>query len=389
MKLYRLGTVSWQDSQLLYHSLPRVGREGVILCSPATPYVCVGYFQDVEQEVDVEFCRQHDIPIFRREIGGGAVYLDGNQLFFQLVIRRDNPLVPAGKLAFYRTFLQAPIEAYRALGIPAEYRPVNDIVAHNRKVSGCGAGEIGNYYVLVGNLIVDFNYEMMACVLKAPDEKFRDKVYKTIYENLSTIKREIENVPPREELWSLLADKFIEMLGPMEVETTVDPEWRAKADELTARYLDDEWLYQKRRRRAEREVTIRAGVRVKQKMHKAPGGLIRATTEVEDGVVATISISGDFFFFPQERLENLEAALEEVPPQLTHEEKVKWLGGLKGVSLSSDGMIPFRDTIDRAHESGVSYVVQPGGSIRDDEVIKACDDYGMVMAFSGVRLFHH
>ncbi len=96
----------------------------------------------------------------------------------------------------------------------------------------------------------------------------------------------------------------------------------------------------------------------------------------------------------QERLnrfekQNLEVALEEVPPQLTYEEKREWLAGLKGVSLSSDGMIPFRDTIDRAHESGVSYVVQPGGSIRDDDVIKACDDYGMVMAFSGVRLFHH
>jgi phosphoribosylaminoimidazolecarboxamide formyltransferase/IMP cyclohydrolase len=87
--------------------------------------------------------------------------------------------------------------------------------------------------------------------------------------------------------------------------------------------------------------------------------------------------------------QNLAAALEEVPPQLTYEEKREWLSRLKGVSLSSDGMIPFRDTIDRAHASGVSYVVQPGGSIRDDDVIKACDDYGMVMAFSGVRLFHH
>jgi phosphoribosylaminoimidazolecarboxamide formyltransferase/IMP cyclohydrolase len=96
----------------------------------------------------------------------------------------------------------------------------------------------------------------------------------------------------------------------------------------------------------------------------------------------------------QERLnsfekENLKAALEKVPPQLTYKEKRDWLDKLKGVSLSSDGMIPFRDTIDRAHESGVSYVVQPGGSIRDEDVIKACDDYGMVMAFSGVRLFHH
>ncbi len=96
----------------------------------------------------------------------------------------------------------------------------------------------------------------------------------------------------------------------------------------------------------------------------------------------------------QERLnrfekENLAAVMEKVPPPLTYEQKKEWLGKLKGVSLSSDGMIPFRDTIDRAYESGVAYVLQPGGSIRDDDVIKACDAYGMVMAFSGVRLFHH
>jgi len=96
----------------------------------------------------------------------------------------------------------------------------------------------------------------------------------------------------------------------------------------------------------------------------------------------------------QERLnnferKNLEMALEKIPPQLTYEEKKDWLSKLKGVSLSSDGMIPFRDTIDRAYESGVRYVVQPGGSIRDEDVIQACNDYGMVMVFSGLRLFHH
>jgi phosphoribosylaminoimidazolecarboxamide formyltransferase/IMP cyclohydrolase len=96
----------------------------------------------------------------------------------------------------------------------------------------------------------------------------------------------------------------------------------------------------------------------------------------------------------QERLnkfekQNLEMAMVKVPPQLTYEEKAEWLKGLKGVSLSSDGMIPFRDTIDRACESGAGYVVQPGGSIRDKDVIKACDDYGIVMIFSGLRLFHH
>ncbi len=312
MKLYRLETVSWQDSQLLYHALPRLGREGLILLSPGSPYVCIGYHQDVEQEVDVEFCREHGIPIFRREVGGGAVYLDGAQLFWQLVIHKNNPLVPVGKDAFYRQFLQPPIEAYRALGIPAEYKPVNDIVANKRKVSGTGVAEIGNYIIFVGNLIVDFDYEMMARVLKVPDEKFRDKVYKTIYENLSTIKREIEDVPPTDELWTLMADKFAAMLGPMEEQREVDPEWRAKTDELAALLLSDEWLFRQRPEREGHKVKIRDGVEIRQKMHKAPGGLIRATLQVEEGSIAHVEFSGDFFFFPAEQLRNLETALTGV-----------------------------------------------------------------------------
>ncbi len=315
MKLYRLGTVSWQDSQVLYHALPRLGREGLILLSPGSPYVCIGYFQDAEQEVEVEMCRQSGIPIFRREVGGGAVYLDGEQLFYQLVIHRDNPLVPAGWEAFYRHFLQAPIGAYRALGIPAEYRPVNDIVSGARKVSGNGAGEIGDYYVLVGNLIADFDYEMMARVLRVPDEKFRDKVYHTLQDNLSTVKREIGSLPPREELWDLLAAQFEALLGPLPVQTVVDAEWRAAADALAGTLLGDEWLHRAGRPKPHRAVTIRSGVQVRQKTHKAPGGLIRATVEVQDGVLAAVALSGDFFFYPAERLADLEAALLGVRPE--------------------------------------------------------------------------
>jgi len=87
--------------------------------------------------------------------------------------------------------------------------------------------------------------------------------------------------------------------------------------------------------------------------------------------------------------EIIQSTLDEFPPRLTPEEKNEWLKRLTGVSLSSDAFIPFRDTIDRAFQSGVSYVIQPGNSLRDDEVVKACNDYGMVMAFSGTRLFHH
>ncbi len=315
MHLYRLGSVSWQDSQLLYHALPRVNREGLILLAPDSPYVCIGYHQDTQQEVDVTYCREQDIPIFRREVGGGAVYLDGAQLFWQLVIHKENPLTPASKEAFYRKFLQPPIEAYQALGIPAEYKPVNDIVANHRKISGTGVGEIGEYIIFVGNLIVDFDYEMMARVLKVPDEKFRDKVYQTIHDNLSTIKRETGKAPPTDELWDLMADKFAETLGSLEESKEVDAEWRAKTDELATQFLTDKWLFRKRPRRPgeSRQVKIRSGVQMKHKMHKAPGGLIRAVVQIEEDVIQYIELSGDFFFYPAKLLPTMEAALVGAP----------------------------------------------------------------------------
>ncbi len=77
------------------------------------------------------------------------------------------------------------------------------------------------------------------------------------------------------------------------------------------------------------------------------------------------------------------------PEIFTSEEKRAWLDTLNGVSLGSDAFFPFGDNIERAHRSGVQYVAEPGGSIRDDHVIETCNKYGMVMAFTGIRLFHH
>lgn len=77
------------------------------------------------------------------------------------------------------------------------------------------------------------------------------------------------------------------------------------------------------------------------------------------------------------------------PAVFTAEEKRAWLDKNTGVSLGSDAFFPFGDNIERAHRSGVQYVAQPGGSIRDDHVIETCNKYGMVMSFTGIRLFHH
>ena len=84
-----------------------------------------------------------------------------------------------------------------------------------------------------------------------------------------------------------------------------------------------------------------------------------------------------------------EQFFTEKPEPLTREEKKAWIAQNKGVCVGSDAFFPFGDTIERAHKSGVEYIAEAGGSIRDDNVIETCDKYGIAMAFTGVRLFHH
>ena len=315
LDLYNLGKVSWQDSQLVYHALAELGRESLVLLSPATPYVCVGYHQDVEEEVDLDFCQAHDIPVFRRELGGGAVYLDGDQFFFQLILHEKSPLIPAKKETFYRKFLKPVINTYRHIGIPAEYKPINDVIVKGRKICGSGVGEIGNSLVFVGNLILDFNFDMMSRILKVPDEKFRDKLYHTMAENMTTIRRELgtEGASKWDEmsLNNIMKEEFQKILEQEFISREKDDELQDKIKEMGAEMLSRKWLLQKGKSSPGREVKIKSGVKIIQRMHKASGGLIRAIFEVRDDCFSDVLFSGDFFCYPLNAVQILESMLKD------------------------------------------------------------------------------
>jgi len=312
MYLFDLGKLPGQQSMLIFHALARMGIESLVIVSPKIPLVSIGYFQDAEQEVDLKYCRESGIPFMRREVGGGATYLDENQIFYQLIWKKDNQKFPRAIDEIYPWFTQAPVETYRAFGIEVEFRVVNDIITKaGRKIAGEGGGNIGDCMVFVGGILLDFNYQAMCRILKVPHEKFRDKIYKTMEENLTTMKKELGMTPPREEVVSVLREKFEKTVGKL-TPASLNPEILEKMRQIEAWMTSKEFLL-KKTPRIPGGVKIREGVEVLYGLHKARGGLIRTAEEISEGRIEDINISGDFTFYPKEGLDGLEGALEKVP----------------------------------------------------------------------------
>jgi lipoate---protein ligase len=312
MLIFDLGKLPEQRSMLIFHVLARMGIESLVIVSPQAPLVSIGYFQDAEKEVDIPYCRGSGIPFMRREIGGGATYLDENQIFYQLIWRRDNPRFPKALQETFEWFSEAPVETYRTFGIEAEYRAINDIVTkEGRKISGEGGGDIGECMVFVGGILLDFDYNAMTKILKVPDEKFRDKVFKTMEENLTTMKRELGTVPPREEVVAVLKERFEKKVGRL-TQSSLNSQILKKMNQLELWMTSEEFLY-KKTPKIPKAVKIREGVEVFYGLHKARGGLIRTASEISENKIEDIAISGDFTFYPKECLPGLEDSLKKVP----------------------------------------------------------------------------
>ncbi len=166
-----------------------------------------------------------------------------------------------------------------------------------------------DHIILVGNLIADFDYETMTKVLKVPDEKFRDKVFKSITENLTTIKREKGNMPT----WDVMAEPLIrnyqKILGPLE-ESPLSESIRKEVEAVKSNYLSDDWLFLKRRDEKYRNIKIATDVNIIQHMHKAPGGLMKANYELKDEKIQSLSLSGDYFCYPADVDRQIERILE-------------------------------------------------------------------------------
>lgn len=314
-RLLDLGPIPPIETQIIYDMIAQGITEGesentLIICWPAKPLVSLGYFQEIEKDIDTQFCRENGIFFTRRVIGGGGVYLDDGQMFYQLIGRQDSPTTPRRIDDYYRKFLEAPVQAYRNLGIQAEFKPVNDLIVGGKKISGNGAGDVGDARILTGNLIFDFNFDMMVKVLKVPDEKFRDKIAQGLRERMTTILLETGRLPDRTEAKEDLIRLYEETLDINLARGELTGWERKRMDDLKPKYESDEWLHWRSGGRIDaRTVRISATTTIGTANYKAPGGLMRSTVELVDEKIHEIVLSGDFFMLPVDAISNLEKEL--------------------------------------------------------------------------------
>lgn len=310
LPLRLLGPVSWADSQSIYHAQAHLGQAALNILWPAQPYVCIGRFQDLELEVDEGRCREMALPIVRREVGGGAVYLDAGQVFYQLVL--PDRATSRGHASLFSLGLSGVVQALGHLGVSASMRGTNDVVVGNRKISGNGAGIVGQAAVVVGNILLDFNYAAMAAVLHVPDEKFRDKAYQSMRENLVSL-AELRPEVTQGQVAETMAEALRESLAP-EYEVVpgelLPAEITAALPAQAAALTDEAWLHSVQRQREVRRLRVRQGVTLFENRWKSPGGLIRCSGALESDIIAWISLSGDFFVLPADSLSRLEARLQ-------------------------------------------------------------------------------
>jgi lipoate---protein ligase len=219
IRLLEYGVVPYLRSQAIYHAVADAMNsdrpDTVIMLVPDRPHFCIGFHQDPRQELDLEYCQNHDYPILRRRVGGGTTYLDSDQLYYQFVFHHRR--APAMVRDLYRYTLTPVVETLGTMGLDAELRDANEVVANGKRIAGTGAGRVGEASVVVGNFLIDFDYMAMADAWLAPNETYRRLAKEGLERYVTTLKREMGNAPGVEEIKSLLAAKMVQVFGrPLE-----------------------------------------------------------------------------------------------------------------------------------------------------------------------------
>lgn len=270
--------------------------------------VLVGFHQSVEEEVRTDWCAAQGIEVNRRITGGGAIYLDPSQLGWELCCDKrflGGDFLPSP--ALFRRLSEPVVEALRSLGVPASFRPRNDIEVDGRKISGTGGTDAEKAFLFHGSLLVDFDADTMVRALKTPVEKLEAKEIESIGRRVTCLREQLGRVPSLEELKAALRSSFEEHLE-IELEpadlTNLEKELFGQA---LGWFRSKAWIDPPRPRSTRHEVL--------QGSRRADGGLVKFTLVVHPAQkrIRQAWVTGDFLAFPSRGLYDLEARLRGAP----------------------------------------------------------------------------
>ena len=245
IRLINLGKIEWWKTQAYYHSVAELMKEDspdtIILCSTSTPYLCLGYHQKYEDIFDSSKCDELNLPVIRRSIGGGATYLDSNQLFYQFIFH--NSRAPKSFNQIFSHFLTLPASLLKDFKINPELVLPNEIEVEGKRIAGTGGGLINDAVVIVGNYLFDFNFETMTSVWNCPNEDFRTLALEALKENLITIKQ-IDVSLTQIKIKNLFIKEARTYFDRPVIEGDLCKKEKSLAESLKEKMIDSEYLQQ-------------------------------------------------------------------------------------------------------------------------------------------------
>jgi lipoate-protein ligase A len=288
LRVIDFGQVSALRSQTLWHAVAYGVSAGapvtLSFARPSAPYVCLGYLMDAA-EVDHDYCRAHGLPVYRRMVGGGPVYLDDRQLLFQIALPVSG-LSPSRPAAL-QAMLEPAVAAFRAAGVDAGLDD-GEICLGDRKICGHGAGQIDDAVVVCGNLIEAFDHEGATRVLAVPEPAQRS-------ETLRLMRRYVTATPGDPQTFmSALTGAYASALGLPSVLGELSAAELTRTAELDRRFGAAQWLSGPRRALKRpgggqhRQVKVRAGIWTLAAW--TPGGA-RLVISVVKGVVDRVTLT--------------------------------------------------------------------------------------------------
>lgn len=209
-------------SVALFHAIAKKQIECIVIVEPSNKCVSLGYFDNAICFLDFNYCKTHNIPIIRRQTGGGTVLLHESQIFYQFIFSKSNKTIPFKMENVYKFFSNIVIEVYKSLGINAFYKPTADIILNDKKISGQGAGDIENMLVFVGNILMDFDFDTMANIISYIKDK---KAFKELLEkNITTLRKEGLNLS-KDSIINAFIDVLKDRFGHIEISVLPEDIW--------------------------------------------------------------------------------------------------------------------------------------------------------------------